>query len=86
MTDNNNETKIIRTFKGEVIFLISFAVFLAGILGAYYSLVKDVAVLRNEQKHQTALLIEHTDEMDRIVAEYKGDHDLLVRIREKLGI
>lgn len=83
---DNNNTKIIKTFRGEIIFLISFVIFVAGILGAYYNLVKDVAVMKNEYLNQTALLKTHIEGYDKHVSINQEDHDILTTIKYKLGI
>lgn len=79
MSEENNGTKIIKTFRGEIIFLISFTLFLAGILGAYYSLVEKVGVMENEQTNQTALITKYIQRTD-------VDHDVLTLVKAKLHI
>jgi len=81
-----SETKIIKTFRGEIIFLISFVGFMAGILGAYYRLVGDVAVMKNEQQNQTSMLKAHLEQYSSHLSENKTDHDALVKIQTLLKI
>lgn len=79
MNEEPNGTKIIKTQRGEIIFLISFAMLVAGILGAYYSLVDKVGVMENEQTNQTALITKYIQRTD-------VDHDVLTLVKAKLNI
>jgi len=81
-----NETKIIKTFRGELIFLISVITFLGGILAAYFSLVKDVAVMKTEQTNQTALLTNHFKQFDDHLEDNKKDHDILIDVIARLKL
>lgn len=86
LENTNGETKIIKTFRSEVVFLVSLIIFITGILSAYYLLVKQQAVIDTKLDNLTTLIERYIANYDKHLSSNEKDHDLILKISAILKI
>jgi len=80
------ETKIIKTFKAEVAFLLTLVIFITGILTAYYILVKQQAIMDVKLDYIAILVEKQSAIYDKHIGGNQKDHDLVLRMAQILKI
>lgn len=86
MENGSTETKIIKTFRTEVAFLVTLIIFVAGILAAYYALVKQQAITETKLDNIAKLLEDRNTAYNKHVDNNQKDHDLVLRMAAVLKI